>query len=83
MSAPQVAELLRTLPAEVARLLLVVATDEADIPPNTLKCQEEAFRKYAACWFCPSKCRCHRCYGSDGPSRIGNLENQNSGVSAD
>ena len=64
---------LSTLPRELAQAVLAMAAEEADLPAGTLASQHavRATGIFASeyCWaFCPPKCSCHRCYGSDGPS---------------
>lgn len=65
---------LAVLPRELAQAVLAIAAEEVELPAGTLASQQAVgvtgIFASEKCWmFCPApRCRCHRCYGSDGPS---------------
>lgn len=68
MNEDQLNQSMSEMRKEVAEYLLMIAADEANIPPGALTTQKASIRKNNICWSCKPapRCNCHRCYGSSG-----------------
>jgi hypothetical protein len=70
MNYSEIGDVLGTLPKDVAHSILVLCSEEADLPPDTLLVAKSlsatGTMTTEACWTIGCGAKCERCYGSSG-----------------